>query len=506
MVDEIDPLDAFMTGIQDQLGPMRIKGVNDRAKTTIDERTGKEDAEEDEGESRAFIDALKKVEKKEEEAERLQQQADDDLMAQMADRTKEKDGVMIDYDEKEFQDRSYRLQAPEQKVKDLKELDKIKIKGDDAGGPLPAPIERWEQGGLADATLQTLKEAGFELPFPIQQILREGTRFLRPLGLRMMAVYGGVPVADQIAEARRGVHAIVGTPGRMIDLMVANKGRVLPTNRATYLVLDEADRMLDLGFGPQMAKITVMFSATIPKMIEVAAKKFMTKPVQVIVGGRRNPSSNVTQHVDCFEADEHRFDRLLQLLGEWHDKGLILIFTESQSDVDRLWEDLFAHGYDKHCITLHAGMDQVDRDLALYDFKIDEGYDQGRTRGFKFDERESRLKREERKAIANVTQAGSGALVVHPSQNIGKAQQYAVALSQQIAAKEEMAAQNKFSTEVEINDYPQSARWKVTNREAAIQQLLEDETAKLLAASSSLGVGRPLRADGRAGKIGGDRY
>eukprot|EP01062_Namystynia_karyoxenos_P047219 TRINITY_DN3551_c1_g1_i2.p1 TRINITY_DN3551_c1_g1~~TRINITY_DN3551_c1_g1_i2.p1 ORF type:complete len:964 (+),score=391.17 TRINITY_DN3551_c1_g1_i2:74-2965(+) len=814
--DEVDPLDAFMTGVSAELAELpRIIGVNDRARTTIapdelrtmqwkelQERAAAPDREaesgEDEEAAQKFIAALKGVDasaepqaddRAREEEERRRKQ-DEAILAELEEKSKAKDFAQMDFDDKEFVERSYRVEAPEVKIKDLKpvdhskidyhpfrkdfyvpcaavkaltpeqvkkrrqELDKIKIKGEDLpGNPIPAPVERWAQSGLDDTTLRILKEAKFELPFPIQaqglpvimsgrdtigcartgtgktlayvlpmlrhildqpgladgdgpiafvlvpthelaqQVLKETDRFAPRLGLRFMASYGGVPIADQIAEARRGVHGIIATPGRLIDLMVANKGKVVPTNRATFVVLDEADRMLDFGLGPQMVKIvanirpdrqTVMFSATVPKMIEVAAKKLMTQPVQVIIGGRRNPSSNVEQHVECFESDEHRWLRLLQLLGEWYSKGLILIFAEKQTEVDQLWEDLYAHGYDRHCISLHSGMDQIDRDLALHDFKTGEGgkrilvatsvasrgidvpdielvvnykcpshveeyiHRVGRTgrankkgvawtfymigtdechatwlvralqdsnntvpeqlqqianefwqkrrnglvpyfrpnqgytgRGYKFDYKEARRKRAERKAqmrahglvdesddekragssdedyvrvdvgprAANVTAEGSGRLVLHQSANIDKAKAYADQLSMIVRQKEEMAAQQKFNAEVEINDYPQSARWKVTNREMcasiierfeatvmvkgmyckgapppgerklylqidgkdelqvqgakrAIIDLLEEETQKAMAAGSALGVGRPIRPDGRPGKFG----
>jgi ATP-dependent RNA helicase DDX46/PRP5 len=80
-------------------------------------------------------------------------------------------------------------------------------------------------------------------------------KFAKPVGLRSAAVYGGAPIVAQIAELRRGAEVVVCTPGRMIDVLCANNGRVTNLKRVTFIVLDEADRMFDLGFAPQISKI-----------------------------------------------------------------------------------------------------------------------------------------------------------------------------------------------------------------------------------------------------------
>ena len=95
-----------------------------------------------------------------------------------------------------------------------------------------------------------------------------------------MCAYGGSPIKDQIADLKKGAEIIVCTPGRMIDLLTANSGRVTNLKRVTYVVLDEADRMFDMGFEPQIRKIvgqirpdrqTLMFSATWPKDVQKLA-------------------------------------------------------------------------------------------------------------------------------------------------------------------------------------------------------------------------------------------
>src|SRR5438034_8900210 len=90
------------------------------------------------------------------------------------------------------------------------------------------------------------------------QIHKECKPFLKALSLRAVCAYGGAPIKDQIAELKRGAEIIVCTPGRMIDLLAANSGRVTNLRRVTYIVLDEADRMFDMGFETQACIFFIM--------------------------------------------------------------------------------------------------------------------------------------------------------------------------------------------------------------------------------------------------------
>merc|ERR1740115_60793 len=105
------------------------------------------------------------------------------------------------------------------------------------------------------------------------QVYREVSKFTRVINMRAVAVYGGAGIKQQIAELKRGAEGVVCTPGRMIDMLTANNGRVMNLQRVTYVVLDEADRMFDMGFAPQIDRIigntrpdrqTMLFSATFP--------------------------------------------------------------------------------------------------------------------------------------------------------------------------------------------------------------------------------------------------
>ncbi|KAJ9534854.1 hypothetical protein QJQ45_017252, partial [Haematococcus lacustris] len=168
---------------------------------------------------------------------------------------------------------------------------------------------------------------------------------------------------------------VVCTPGRMIDLLATSNGKITNLRRVTYLVMDEADRMFDMGFEPQIMRIvqnirpdkqTVMFSATFPRSVETLARKVLDNPVEIQVGGRSVVNSDITQIVEIRpEAD--RFLRLLEVLGEWYERGKLLIFVQSQDKCDCLFRDLLKHGYP--CLSLHGGKDQMDRESTISDFK-----------------------------------------------------------------------------------------------------------------------------------------
>ncbi|KAF7697027.1 hypothetical protein HF521_005445 [Silurus meridionalis] len=207
------------------------------------------------------------------------------------------------------------------------------------------------------------------------QITKECKKFSKPLGLRVVCVYGGTGISEQIAELKRGAEIIVCTPGRMIDMLGANSGRVTNLRRVTYVVVDEADRMFDMGFEPQVMRImdnvrpdrqTVMFSATFPRVMEALARRILNKPIEVQVGGRSVVCSDVEQHVIVIEEDK-KFLKLLEILGHYQEKGTVIIFVDKQEHADGLLKDLMKASYP--CMSLHGGIDQYDRDSIINDFK-----------------------------------------------------------------------------------------------------------------------------------------
>lgn len=314
------------------------------------------------------------------------------------------------------------------------ELDGIKVRGVD----VPKPVQKWSQCGLGQQTLEVIQKLGFERPTSIQaqavpaimsgrdvigvaktgsgktvafllpmfrhikdqrplepldgpvalimtptrelatQIHKECKPYLKALNLRAVCAYGGAPIKDQIADLKRGAEMIVCTPGRLIDLLTANQGRVTNLRRVTYVVLDEADRMFDMGFEPQVMKIlanlqpqrqTVLFSATFPRNMEALARKTLTKPVEIVVGGRAVVAPEITQIVEVIEESE-KFRRTLQLLGDlvYQDEDArTLIFVQRQESAESLLKAILDKGYP--CNSLHGGKDQFDRDSTIEDYK-----------------------------------------------------------------------------------------------------------------------------------------
>lgn len=323
----------------------------------------------------------------------------------------------------------------EAELADLRlELDGIKVAGKD----VPKPVQKWSQCGLNIQSLDVIRKLGYERPTAIQmqaipaimsgrdvigvaktgsgktiafllpmfrhirdqkplegndgpvglimtptrelatQIHKECKPFLKAMSLRAVCAYGGAPIKDQIADLKRGAEIIVCTPGRMIDLLAANSGRVTNLRRVTYVVLDEADRMFDMGFEPQVMKIfanirpnrqTILFSATMPRIMDALAKKTLQSPVEITVGGRSVVAPEITQIVEVRE-EKDKFHRLLELLGELYNNdedARTLIFVDRQEKADDLLKDLMRKGYP--CMSIHGGKDQIDRDSTIDDFK-----------------------------------------------------------------------------------------------------------------------------------------
>jgi ATP-dependent RNA helicase DDX46/PRP5 len=210
------------------------------------------------------------------------------------------------------------------------------------------------------------------------QIHNECGPYTKALGLQAVCCYGGSPIADNIAALKRGAEIVVCTPGRYIDLLQANSGRVTNLTRVTYIVLDEADRMFDMGFEPQISQMlggirpnrqAVLFSATFPIKVETLAKKILKNPVEITAGGRSVVGPEITQIIEIREEDS-KLLRLLELLGEVHlsdDDARSLVFVERQEAADDIVRKLGKNQYP--ATSVHGGRDQIDRDQSISDFK-----------------------------------------------------------------------------------------------------------------------------------------
>ncbi|KAK1353126.1 DNA/RNA helicase, DEAD/DEAH box type, N-terminal [Heracleum sosnowskyi] len=214
-----------------------------------------------------------------------------------------------------------------------------------------------------------------------QQIEKEVRAFSRSLeSFRTAIVVGGTNIAEQRSELRAGVNIVVGTPGRFIDHLQQGNTSL---SRISYVVLDEADRMLDMGFEPQIREVmrnlpnkhqTLLFSATMPLEIEALAQEYLTDPVQVKVGKVSSPTANVSQILEKVLENE-KIDRLLSLLVEeatqversGHSLPLTIVFVERKTRCDEVAEALVAQGL--HAVALHGGRTQSEREAALRDFR-----------------------------------------------------------------------------------------------------------------------------------------
>jgi ATP-dependent RNA helicase RhlE len=196
-------------------------------------------------------------------------------------------------------------------------------------------------------------------------------RYGRYLNLRSTAIYGGVPQRPQEDALKKGVDIVVATPGRLLDLVT--QGLVKLSNVEVF-VLDEADRMLDMGFLPDIRQVvrllpkqrqTLLFSATLPDEIKDLARSVQKDPVRVEVGLRRTPAEGVDQHL--FPVSPHlKADLLLELLGK-ETMEPVLVFTRTKHGADRLHRILEKHRYKVACI--HSGRSQRQRQEAMDGFR-----------------------------------------------------------------------------------------------------------------------------------------
>jgi ATP-dependent RNA helicase RhlE len=268
----------------------------------------------------------------------------------------------------------------------------------------PTPIQRQAipailEGGdvLGIAQTGTGKTAGFTLPLlqrlfanerpsgprPIRALILAPTRelaaqvqqsvvdFGRYLPVRSLAIYGGVSIRPQIAELRRGMDIVVATPGRLLDHV---SQRTIDLSRIEILVLDEADRMLDMGFIRDIRKIiallpkgrqNLLFSATFNKEMTELADRLLQSPKRIEVAGRERTADKIAQCI--YPVDRARKRELLSFLigsGNWRQ---VLVFTRTKHAANRLADQLDKDGL--NAAAIHGNKSQGARTRALRDFK-----------------------------------------------------------------------------------------------------------------------------------------
>ncbi|CAJ1053818.1 probable ATP-dependent RNA helicase DDX17 [Xyrichtys novacula] len=211
-----------------------------------------------------------------------------------------------------------------------------------------------------------------ELAQQVQQVAYDYGKSSR---IKSTCVYGGAPKGPQIRDLERGVEICIATPGRLIDFLEGGKTNL---KRCTYLVLDEADRMLDMGFEPQIRKIveqirpdrqTLMWSATWPKEVRQLAEDFLRDYVQINIGALElSANHNILQIVDvCMETekDQKLFQLMEEIMAEKENKTII--FVETKKRCDDLTRRMRRDGWPAMCI--HGDKSQPERDWVLTEFR-----------------------------------------------------------------------------------------------------------------------------------------
>uniref|UniRef100_A0A4W6F003 RNA helicase n=1 Tax=Lates calcarifer TaxID=8187 RepID=A0A4W6F003_LATCA len=211
-----------------------------------------------------------------------------------------------------------------------------------------------------------------ELAQQVQQVAAEYGRASR---LKSTCIYGGAPKGPQIRDLERGVEICIATPGRLIDFLECGKTNL---RRCTYLVLDEADRMLDMGFEPQIRKIvdqirpdrqTLMWSATWPKEVRQLAEDFLKDYVQINIGALQlSANHNILQIVDVC-SDMEKEDKLIRLLEEImsEKENKTIIFVETKRRCDELTRRMRRDGWP--AMGIHGDKSQQERDWVLNEFR-----------------------------------------------------------------------------------------------------------------------------------------
>ncbi|XP_033303701.1 probable ATP-dependent RNA helicase DDX5 isoform X2 [Bombus bifarius] len=208
-----------------------------------------------------------------------------------------------------------------------------------------------------------------------QQIQEVANCFGEAAGVRNTCIFGGAPKGPQAHDLERGVEICIATPGRLIDFLERGTTNL---RRCTYLVLDEADRMLDMGFEPQIRKIieqirpdrqVLMWSATWPKEVRALAEDFLTDYTHLNIGSLTlSANHNIIQIVDVcqeFEKDLKLY-RLLQEIGNEKENKTI-IFVETKRKVDDITRNIRRDGW--QALSIHGDKNQQERDHVLQEFK-----------------------------------------------------------------------------------------------------------------------------------------
>ncbi|KAF4505268.1 hypothetical protein G6O67_007234 [Ophiocordyceps sinensis] len=223
----------------------------------------------------------------------------------------------------------------------------------------------------------------------VQQIESEAMKFAVPLGFRCVSIVGGHSLEEQAFSLRNGAEIIVATPGRLVDCI---ERRLLVLAQCCYVIMDEADRMIDLGFEESVNKIldalpvtnekpdtddaenaqlmkshvyrqTMMYTATMPPVVERIAKKYLRRPAIVTIGNAGEAVDTVEQRVEFIAGEDRRKRRLQEILASKQFAPPIIVFVNIKRNCDAVARDIKTMGYS--AVTLHGSKTQEQREAAL---------------------------------------------------------------------------------------------------------------------------------------------
>lgn len=228
----------------------------------------------------------------------------------------------------------------------------------------------------------------------VQQIETEARKFAQPLGFRCVSIVGGHSLEEQAFSLRNGAEIIVATPGRLVDCI---ERRLLVLSQCCYVIMDEADRMIDLGFEDSVNKIldalpvtnekpdteeaedaqamkrylggrdryrqTMMYTATMPPLVERIAKKYLRRPAIVTIGNAGEAVDTVEQRVEFVPGEDRRKRRLQELLASDDFAPPIIVFVNIKRNCDAVARDIKSMGWS--AVTLHGSKTQEQREAAL---------------------------------------------------------------------------------------------------------------------------------------------
>ncbi|MCB9080907.1 MAG: DEAD/DEAH box helicase [Lewinellaceae bacterium] len=213
--------------------------------------------------------------------------------------------------------------------------------------------------------LAPTRELCVQITGDLQNFMPEGS------GLQIVAVYGGASLGQQIRQLKSGAHVVVATPGRLVDLL---NRKALQLNRLGYLILDEADEMLNMGFKDDLDLIfehtadqrrTWLFSATMQAGVRRIAKQYMEEPQEISVG-ERNSSNEHIEHRYAVVSEKDKYPALKRLL-DFHPDIYALVFCRTKMDTQNVADQLIKDGYAAGA--LHGDMDQPQRDRMMNKFR-----------------------------------------------------------------------------------------------------------------------------------------